>query len=166
MLTIYRRHRKNCEHRNEGRNYRRCHCPIWVDGFIAGKEIRKSLDVVDWQKAQAKVREWESRETEPTSAPEPITIQLAGERFLVDAATQKLRESTIRKYRLLFRQTGDFAQNRGLRYLKELNLVMLDEFRSEWKDGARSSAKKRKGSAHSSVSPRSGSGSPKIQLQD
>jgi integrase/recombinase XerD len=98
--------------------------------------------VADWQKAQDKVREWESRDNEPTPAPEPITIQVAGERFLVDMATQKLRDSTIVKYRLLFKQIVAFSQNHGLRYLTELNLVMLDEFRAGWYDGARSSAKK------------------------
>jgi integrase/recombinase XerD len=142
MLTIYRRHKRNCKHRSEGRKYRQCRCPIWVDGFVAGGEVRKSLDIVNWQKAQDKVREWESQESEPTPAPEPIAIQLAGERFLVDVAAQRLKESTIGKYRLLFKQIGDFAQKRGLRYLKELDLVMLDEFRAGWKDGARSSAKK------------------------
>lgn len=43
MLTIYRRHRKNCKQRMEGRDYRRCLCPIWVDGSLNGVEIRKSL---------------------------------------------------------------------------------------------------------------------------
>jgi site-specific recombinase XerD len=42
----------------------------------------------------------------------------------------------------LFKQIGDFAERWGLRYLKELDLPMLDEFRSEWKDGPRSSLKK------------------------
>jgi len=142
MLTIYRRHKRNCKHCSEGRKYRQCRCPIWVDGVVAGAEVRKSLDVVNWQKAQDKVREWESQEREPTPAPEPITIQLAGHRFLVDLEAQKLKESTIGKYRLLFKQIGNFAQRRGFRYLKELDLVVLDEFRAGWKDGGRSSAKK------------------------
>ena len=142
MLTIYRRHKKGCEHRNAGRKYRRCRCPIWVDGFAAGSEVRKSLGLVDWQKAQDKVRQWESQEAEPTPAPEPTTIQLAGERFLADAEAQKLKDSTISKYRLLFKQLGEFARKRGLRYVKELDLVMIGEFRTGWKDGPRSSAKK------------------------
>ena len=45
MLTIYRRHVKDCEHGGEGRKYRRCRCPIWVDGFLKGAEIRKALEV-------------------------------------------------------------------------------------------------------------------------
>ena len=142
MLTIYRRHRKDCEHRSEGRKYRRCRCPIWVDGFLAGREIRKSLDTADWQKAQDKVHEWEAQDSEPKNAAEPMTIQQAGEKFIADANARKLNESTIYKYSLLFKQLGNFAQKGGLRYLKELELTTLDEFRSEWKDGPRSSLKK------------------------
>ena len=41
MLTIYRRHLKNCDHCTEGRKYRRCHCPIWVDGFLGVQEFGK-----------------------------------------------------------------------------------------------------------------------------
>lgn len=142
MLTIYRRHRKDCSHRNQGRKYRRCRCPIWVDGSLAGQEIRKSLDMADWQKAQDAVRVWEAQESEPKSSQEPTTIEQAGQRFLADADARKLNESTLYKYRLLFKQIGDFAQKRGLRFLKELELATLDEFRSEWKDGPRSSLKK------------------------
>jgi len=71
-----------------------------------------------------------------------MTIQTAGEAFVTDEEDQKLAGSTISKYRLLFKQLGNFAQNRGLRYLTELSLERLGEFRSSWKDGPRSSAKK------------------------
>jgi integrase len=36
----------------------------------------------------------------------------------------------------------DFAKRKGLRYLKELDLPILDQFRSEWKEGPRSTLKK------------------------
>lgn len=139
---MYRRHKKNCEHRSEGRKYRRCRCPLWVDGFVGGKELRKSLGTTNWEKGNDKVQEWEFQESEPLPAPEPITIQLAQELLLADMAAQKLAESTIAKYRQLFKQMNAFAQDRGLRYLKELDLMMLDAFRAKWKDGARSGAKK------------------------
>ena len=96
----------------------------------------------DWVKAQGCIREWEARETEPKSTAEPITIEQAKDKYLADAAARCLNESTIYKYRLLFKQIGDFAQKRGLRYLKALDLETLDTFRSEWKDGPRSSLKK------------------------
>jgi site-specific recombinase XerD len=142
MLMIYRRHKRQCEHRSEGRKYRRFRCPIWVDGFLAGREIRKSLNSADWQKAQEFVREWEAKASEPKAPQEPMTIQAAGDAFIADTEDQKLAESTISKYRLLFKQLGSFAQKRGLRYLIELSLQTLSEFRSSWKDGRRSSAKK------------------------
>jgi len=142
MLTIYRRHRQDCQHRSAGRKYRRCRCPIWVDGFLEGQEIRKTLDTADWQKAQDKIREWEAQGSEPQNAAESITIEQAGEKFIADANARKLNDSTIYKYNLLFKQTKSFAQKHGLRYLKELDLQTLDEFRTDWKDGPRSSLKK------------------------
>jgi integrase/recombinase XerD len=142
MLTIYRRHKKQCEHRREGRKYRRCRCPIWVDGFLAGQEIRKSLDTSDWQKAQDTIRDWESTGEETKRKAEPMSLEEARDRFLADATARKLNDSTVYKYRLLFKQIEEFAQRRGLRYLKELDLTTLDDFRTEWKDGPRSSLKK------------------------
>jgi integrase/recombinase XerD len=142
MLTLYRRHRKSCSHRTEGRAYRRCTCPIWVDGTLGSQEVRKSLEIRDWQKAQDYVREWEAKELEPKSTAEPMAIQQATEKYLTDATARCLNESTIYKYRLLFKQLDNFTQRLGLRYLKELEIETLDLFRSEWKDGPRSSLKK------------------------
>jgi site-specific recombinase XerD len=71
-----------------------------------------------------------------------MSIQKAEERFLADARARQLHESTLYKYKLFFKQTDDFAEKRGLRYLRELDLPLLDDFRSTWKDGPRSSLKK------------------------
>jgi hypothetical protein len=92
MLTIYRRHLKRCDHRSEGRKYRRC--PIWVDGFLRREEIRKSLETTDWEKAQGIIREWE---VQGSQAPEPeaVTITQAWDDFLTDARARNLREPTI-----------------------------------------------------------------------
>lgn len=143
MLNIYRRHRRDCKHRLEGRKYRRCHCPIWVDGFLGDHEIRKSAGFRDWAKAQALVREWEA-EGQPTQEPkvEPITIKEASEEFVQDAVARKLREKTVYKYRLLFRQLQNFAQACGLRFLRELDPAALRKFRSSWADGNLAALKK------------------------
>jgi integrase len=110
--------------------------------MLAGAEVRKSLDMRDWQKAQDYVREWEAREAEPKATSEPATILTSKEKYLADAVARCLNESTIYKYRLLFKQLDSFAAKRGLRYLQELDLETLDAFRAEWKDGPRSSLKK------------------------
>jgi hypothetical protein len=101
MLSIYRRHQKRCAHRHEGRKYRRCQCPVWVDGHLNGVEIHQSLGTRDWQKAQEIVREWEAtgeRKIEANES-EAITIEQAWLRFTADLEAKRLHESTIRKYR-------------------------------------------------------------------
>ena len=143
MLTIYRRHREDCRHKSEGRKYRRCRCPIWVDGFIGQQEIRKATGLRDWEKAQNLVRDWEAEgqlrvETEEL----PVTICDAKEEFLRDAEARNLREKTIYKYRLLFRQMEAFAEAEGVRFLNELDARFLRKFRSTWKDGNLAALKK------------------------
>lgn len=113
MLTIYRRHRKACKQRFDGRAYRRCLCPIWVDGSLNGVEIRKSLRLRDWQRAQDLVRQWEA-EGQRVEKPKPLTVKEACEKFVADAEARNLREPTLYKYRLLFRQLQDFAVLHGL----------------------------------------------------
>lgn len=143
MLTIYRRHRKDCPHRNQGRKYRRCRCPIWVDGFLGDQEIRRATGIRDWEKAQARVREWEAEgrlQAEP-EAP-PITISEAFKAFLGDAKARNLKEKTIYKYQLLSRQLEQFAQADGFRFLKELDAPALRKFRATWKDGNLAALKK------------------------
>ena len=135
MLTLYRRHLKTCDHRGEGRDYRRCKCPIWVDGFLSGHDLRQSLKMRDWQKASETVREWEARGTvEEDSKNDPVTIEQATESFLKDAAARELREPTLYKYRLLFRHLKEFAAGAGLRYIHELDLENVRAFRAGWKD--------------------------------
>ena len=96
MVNTYRRHLKKCEHRSEGRKYRRCHCPIWIDGFLNGEEIRQVLrdprdpaareTVRDWQKAQDIARAWEAEgQLAKTAASEPVTIERACAEFERDA---------------------------------------------------------------------------------
>ncbi len=143
MLTIYRRHTKACAEerprpgqRDQGRAYRRCRCPIWVDGFIGGREIRQSLRLRDWQKANEKVREWEAQdkidkiEIEKT---EPITVKAACESFEADAKARGLREPTLYKYRLLFRQLQEFGGSVGVRFIEEIDLELCRRFRESWK---------------------------------
>jgi integrase/recombinase XerD len=142
MLTIYRRHLKNCSHRTEGRTYRRCQCPIWVDGMLSGVEIRESLKMRDWQRAQEHVREWEGRAQRPREAAPAKSIEAAWKEFLADLEARQLADSTVRKYKLLHRQMEAYAKTVGLRFLTEFDLPAVSAFRAGWKDGPRSSAKK------------------------
>jgi hypothetical protein len=93
MLTAYRRHRKDCTHRQAGRKYRRCRCPIWVDGFVGQQEIRKALGTRDWDEAQKTVREWEATGVLPVPQDEqPIGPEQAMAEFIADAEARNLKD--------------------------------------------------------------------------
>jgi integrase/recombinase XerD len=144
MLTTYRRHKKDCEHRNEGRKYRRCKCPIWIDGFLAGKEIRKSLGPnVTWEEAQKTIRDWEAdgKQAALPSTELPMIADVCDE-FIEDAQARNLKDRTIYKYRLLFEQLKNFAADHGIRFLKELDPPTVRKFRASWKDHNLAAVKK------------------------
>ena len=144
MLIPFRRHKNGCKHRKEGRAYRRCHCPVWADGTVAGCEIRQSLSTSSWEKAQEMIRDWQADEESPIPPPAEDTRVLltdATAKFIADALARSLHEATIARYKLLFRMLKDFAGRRGVRFLAELTLDDLTAFRSEWKLGARTSQK-------------------------
>jgi hypothetical protein len=50
MLTLYRRHLKRCSKKDE-RYWKRCSCPMWVEGTVNGTYIRHSLQTASWERA-------------------------------------------------------------------------------------------------------------------
>jgi len=143
MLNIFRRHKKSCKHRDEGRHYRRCLCPISVDGTVGGEEIRKSLRSTSWEEASQTIQQWESvkKIVEP-EPPHRTTTNEAWNNMSTDVTARKLSASTIRKYSLLRRQMEAYAQQHGIVLLSEWDLDTLTRFRATWKDGPRTAAKK------------------------
>jgi integrase/recombinase XerD len=142
MLTIYRRHRKSCKHQAKGRKHRHCQCPIWVDGFLSGREIRESLKVRDWQRAQEVVRNWEAEDRRTQRQQMRVLIVDAHKKFTADAEARKLNQATLYKYRLLFRHLDKFAEIYKLECLDQLDLDTLATFRASWTEGPRTSLKK------------------------
>ena len=136
VLIVYRRHLEKCAHRS--RHERRCKCPLHVEGTLRGERIRKALDLTSWEAAQDRVRDWELG----IDQIDAVTIADAKTAFLADAEARKLTSETLKKYRGLFRQLETFAEKRGLRYLRQLDLPALRDFRNSWIDGAISGKKK------------------------
>ncbi|MGB8593785.1 MAG: tyrosine-type recombinase/integrase, partial [Candidatus Acidiferrales bacterium] len=133
MLSIYRRHRRSCAHRSEGRKHQDCRCPIWVSGSIGGQEIRKVLGELNWRRANKAVLEWEETASEPQTLAGRISIAEAMDEFLADARARKLKDSTIDRHRIVFRQLEAFAASQGMRHLRELDTPTLTKFRASWK---------------------------------
>jgi site-specific recombinase XerC len=99
---------------------------------------------MDWTRADAVVRSWEVEGAQPTQSVR-TTIEEWEDAFLADASSpagKNLNPETLRKYKLLFRQINEFAIDRGLRYVNQLNLHELTAFRSRWEDAPLSASKK------------------------
>lgn len=140
MLTIFRRHKKNCAHRSKGRSYRRCQCPIAIEGFAGEKYIRDALKTSDWNRASDIARQWEA-DGERDGRLQPVSIREAVEKFLADAQARNLAAETLKKYRALFERLNDFARLAGYELLRDLDVDSMSRFRGTWTDGARTSQK-------------------------
>lgn len=149
MLIIYRRHLKSCPHRLDGRKYRRCHCPIHVEGLLGDEPVRSALNTLlgasgqvrDWERAQTLIRDWEAA-GERRAASAPVTIHDAWEQYLADASARRLSESTLREYRYVARNMENYATEKDFRYLKEFTLEALRKYRATWPNENLSALKK------------------------
>ncbi len=70
MLILYRRH--TCPCGQQDRYYRRCKCPVWVEGSTnAGEYLRRSLKLTSWERGEEKKGELEVGSAAVTSAAPP-----------------------------------------------------------------------------------------------
>lgn len=145
MLTIYRRHRKECPCRAtpevrvhvDGdvfirKGKRNCSCSVWVDGYLQGRDVRRTLGTVDLRKALETVRQLAAKGTVEEDKGKLLTFLTAADNFILDCRARGLREPTIYKYRLLFRQLQSFADHDGRHFLVESDVDWLRRFRASW----------------------------------
>jgi integrase/recombinase XerD len=142
-LTLYRRHKRTCPNFGKARReaQKKCNCKFWVDGVLAGREVRLSLDTRDSKKASQIVHEMDAKEMLPERGA-AVTLADAWASLLADLDARKLSNQTIRKYKLLKRQMEAYGIERGLRVLGQFDLDVLSKFRATWKDGPRTASKK------------------------
>lgn len=140
VLVIYRRHNPaKCKF--SSRSDFRCKCPIWVYGTKDNVEIRESLKMRDWARAQDLVRQWDVEGQRPKQQTR-TTIEQWRDQFLQDAEARSLSRGTIRLYKLLFRELIAFSTNRGYQFADKLDLTALTDFRSGWKISGLTASKK------------------------
>ncbi len=150
MLIPYRRHSPDCPHKAEGRRWVRCKCPIWVQGTLNGEIVRESLNTRVWTEANERIQKWNAdghREPEaPPEPPEPpkgVTIAEACAAFTAEMAGQQLRDSSQKKYRVMFRQQDTFCKGAGIALVSEIDLAVTEKFRQTWSKCTSGSAGKR-----------------------
>lgn len=131
-LSLFRRHTKACG--RTSRRYRRCSCPISVEGSLGGQKIRQALDQTSWEAAERQVREW-TVAGRIGEADGPKTVGDAVTKFLEDCVARGVRPGTLTlRKRLLEVELLAWCADRGYRYLKELDTERMRDFRATWKN--------------------------------
>jgi integrase/recombinase XerD len=130
-LTIYRRHAATCPHISKGRRWHRCQCPIWVQGSLGKEYVRQSLNLTVWGAAQERVRGWEASGQVGVVHQNIPTIREAVEKHIADAEARHLKPESVKKIRdILQRRLLDYCGNRGCRFLRQLDVDAIREFRN------------------------------------
>jgi site-specific recombinase XerD len=110
--------------------------------YLAGTEIRESLKLRDWQRAQETIRGWEIEDRRTHHRETRVTIADAQKKYIADAQARKLNQATVYKYQLLFRHLMTFAEAYKLQFMDQLDLDSLGMFRASWTEGPCTSLKK------------------------
>jgi site-specific recombinase XerD len=125
-LTIWRRHTPDCPFSSKGRNYLKCSCPLWADGYVDGKRVlRKSLDTRDLARARDKAASLASPDQRIYRG-----IAEATTAFLEHCESEGLKFSTYRKYRNTLTKLREFCEERGVDWVEKLDTGVLDKFRA------------------------------------
>jgi integrase/recombinase XerC len=126
MLTIWRRHTPKCPHRAKGRDFLKCSCPLWADGYINGRRtLRRSLGTRDMARARKRAVTLESPDNRIYK---PVAEAVTS--FLAHCQSGGLQDSTYRKYKNSLTKLREFSDVRGLDSVDELDIDTLDAFRA------------------------------------
>lgn len=126
MLTIWRRHTAGCPHRGKGRDYLKCDCPLWADGYVDGKRtLRQSLRTRDMARARKRAVLLESPD-----GPAYKPIADAVKAFLENCHSKGLATGSVRKYKNALDKLTDFCGTEQIDSLGDLTAEKLDQFRA------------------------------------
>lgn len=127
-MIVWRRHVAPCESTDTADP--RCGCPIYQEYRVGKKRFRRSLKTTNWQKALSDARKKELEEFK--EKPRSPTVDQACEKFIQDGEARGLREPTLYKFRLLFKQLKQFAADKGLVFVSDLTVDDVRAFRASW----------------------------------
>jgi integrase/recombinase XerD len=162
-LNLYRRHGSHCQggrspqamtyESDEGRrSWKKCSCPIYASGTLAGKFKRKNTERDNWGDAKAMAAQfdaagnWDGKLNAPP--PEPIatsvtarmTIERAVSVFLSEHG-EMLAPNTLRKYRFILGKLKSHSEAKGYVLIEQWTPMDVREFRAEWQVSAFTASK-------------------------
>lgn len=133
MLSLYRRHMKSCP--NTMRSHKKCGCPIWAQGTLHGKWMKKTLDLRNWEAAQKLVREWEAGTTQA----ETMKVEEACDAFTRDCEARQLSAASVGKYKLL---AGELKREFASWTVGSIGIQDVRAYRERWEMSPISARKK------------------------
>lgn len=125
--------RSFCSGEADSRDSLKCQCPIWID-WTASRSVFETGKLPSGEQGT-----WKPMGSPAISAPK--TVKEATDAFEKDAASRNLKDSTLRKYRWLFRSLEAFCKDRGLIFLNQLNEEQSRHFRNGWTLAPRTAGK-------------------------
>lgn len=158
MLTVQRRHRKPCKRSTWDAGYTKCTCPIVIRGMLNGKRVSTSTlkylpkkDQRNIEKATALAQLWDRSGAvvfpdDTWQAPVTqiaaggssgqMTIAAAVDAFINHGEDTGNGDAVLYKKKNVFREGKQsllvFANDKGMRFVSEINFPMLREWRSTW----------------------------------
>ncbi len=159
MLHAQRRHRAPCKRVQWDAGYTKCRCPLVIRGTLNGKPIsvstkrylpreqQRDLEAARtlaqlWEKRGAVVA-WDAVAQDMSLAPDPAppaipTIEMAVRVYLAQARDVGNQDAQLGKKKLwIGRRLTAFAASKGVRFLQEIDLNFVKEWRSTWTVGDR-----------------------------
>jgi integrase/recombinase XerD len=154
MLTVQRRHSAPCK-KPQWDKYMKCACTLHIMGTLGGKQIalavtkylppeRRTLDearslAILWERAGSPVKPEEFAAPLPAAEPDTArpSVEMAVAAFIQWGIDRGNGEATQYKRRHEF-QTSllGFCREKGIRFLSELDIAALSEWRSTWNVGS------------------------------
>ena len=132
MLTIQRRHSKQCPDRIKGPSFLKCRrkCPLRVCGTTSdGRRVRMSLKTRDLQRAARRLTELEDR----ISGKPRKTVVDAVSAFHAQHETN--RPETKRKYKRILDYLKEFCAKEGVTFVDSANVETMDRY-AAWRGTA------------------------------
>jgi site-specific recombinase XerD len=133
-LTIFRRHLQQCIQRRglKPRSFRKCSCPLHVEGSLAGEPIRKALDLTSWEAAEDLLAAWRESGRIGVIRREIPTLKAAVEKHIADAEARNLQPDSVKKIRdVIERRLLNYLEKQGYRLLRQIDVNAVREFRNQ-----------------------------------
>src|SRR5579864_440591 len=124
QMLIWRRHTAKCPHRHKGREFLKCTCPLWADGYSNGKRaFRVSLKTREYARALKR-----AATLDELNAPVHEPIGKAIDAFMRHCAD--LEQSTRRKYQNVLDHLKEFCKVSNIEAVSEIRTEHLDAYRA------------------------------------